>query len=578
MSKTKQIFSNTKVIIALVLLVLAIIVIHPSLSSDGVAIRTVEQGSVAEAAGIENPAPTAKPMNRERIEDINGKTIKTLEDYYNIIDSLEINQLVIITTNKNIYELRTREKFNITELNESEFKNVTIQKFDEELNQTINVTELQEIKKTQEISLGLEPIGLSVYDAPVNNIKKGLDLEGGTRVILKPEEEITEDESSLIIENIEQRLNVYGLSDIIVKPVADFDGSQYILVEIAGANEEEVRYLLSQQGKFEAKIGNVTVFKGGQDIVKVCRNDATCSGIDPNVGCKQTAEDAWYCGFRFSISLTAQAAQRQADTTKNLAVIPSGNVGDGYLSENLTLFLDDEFFDELRIGESLKGNALTEISISGTGVGTTRNAAGLNAQENMRKLQTVLKTGSLPVKLKIVQSDAVSPVLGEEFIKNALLIALFSLLSVVLVIVVRYKKIIISIPIVVTMISEIVLLLGFAALTNWRLDLAAIAGIIIAVGTGVDDQIVIVDETLNKDKDKEKISWFKKLKKAFFIIMTAYFTTVVAMLPLFWSGAGLLRGFALTTIAGVTIGVFITRPAFAAMVEILVDHETSYDD
>ena len=60
------------------------------------------------------------------------------------------------------------------------------------------------------------------------------------------------------------------------------------------------------------------------------------------------------------------------------------------------------------------------------------------------------------------------------------------------------------------------------------------------------------------------------LKRAFFIIMAAYFTTTVAMLPLVFAGAGLLKGFALTTIAGITIGVFVTRPAYGALVRILL--------
>jgi len=45
------------------------------------------------------------------------------------------------------------------------------------------------------------------------------------------------------------------------------------------------------------------------------------------------------------------------------------------------------------------------------------------------------------------------------------------------------------------------------------------------------------------------------------------------MLPLWWMGAGLIRGFALTTIAGVTIGVLITRPAYAKIIEILMRKE-----
>ena len=58
---------------------------------------------------------------------------------------------------------------------------------------------------------------------------------------------------------------------------------------------------------------------------------------------------------------------------------------------------------------------------------------------------------------------------------------------------------------------------------------------------------------------------------AFFIVFGSYWTLVFAMAPLLLMGAGLLRGFALTTIVGVTIGVFITRPAFAAVMEIMME-------
>ena len=52
--------------------------------------------------------------------------------------------------------------------------------------------------------------------------------------------------------------------------------------------------------------------------------------------------------------------------------------------------------------------------------------------------------------------------------------------------------------------------------------------------------------------------------------MAAYFTTSVAILPLYFTGAGLLKLFALTTFVGITFGVFITRRAYAAVIEILL--------
>ena len=51
--------------------------------------------------------------------------------------------------------------------------------------------------------------------------------------------------------------------------------------------------------------------------------------------------------------------------------------------------------------------------------------------------------------------------------------------------------------------------------------------------------------------------------RAFAIILAAYFTSALSLLPLWWAGAGLLKGFVFTTLIGITSGVLITRPAFA---------------
>jgi len=518
MSKAKKILTHWRVIIALIAVVLAIVAIHPNTFAKGVTIRAVAVNSSASLAGIESPKPTASPMSRERIIAMNNIPINNLEDYYKFISTLKPNRTVHVKTNKDLYRLVTNDD-----------------------------------------------IGLSVYDAPKTNIRKGLDLQGGTRVLLQPEKDLDQDSMSMLISNMQYRLNVYGLSDIIVREAGDLSGNQYVLVEIAGAKEDEVKELLAKQGKFEATIGNKTVFKGGKDITYVCRS-ADCSGIDPMSGCGQAGE-GWACRFRFAISLSPDAAERQAELTKELEITSEND--EEYLSEKLVLYLDDAQVDELFIGADLKGRAVTDIQISGSGAGATQQEAVYNSLENMKKLQTILITGSLPVKMEIVKTDTISPIFGKEFIRNALFIGLIAVTAVICVIFIRYRKIKVAVPMLFTIIAELIILLGLAALIGWNLDLAAIAGIIIAIGTGVDHQIVIADEIL-KGETGAVYDWKQKIKKAFFIIMAAYFTTVVAMLPLWFAGAGLLKGFAVTTIMGVSIGVFIARPAYAAAVEILL--------
>ncbi len=561
----KKIFKNTRIIILIIAVVLAIVAIHPVIDAKGVALRNIIKDSAAAKAGIESPEPNIAPTKREIILSVNNQIINNIQDYEKSIELLQPNTTVRINTNKQQYVLRTLPLTETIVLNETEWVNKT---FTED-NKTFTKLVLQTKTKTKVI--GIQDIGIKVYEVPTSNIRKGLDLQGGTRVLLQPENKTSKEDMEFILDNMKQRLNVFGLTDVIVKSASDLPvylggtGKDFIIVEIAGANEEEIKDLLSKQGKFEAKIANKTIFRGGNDVTYVCRS-SDCSGIDPFAGCNQ-AEGRWFCRFRFSISLSPEAAQKQADATKELDIVPS-ETESRYLSEPLQLFLDNELVDELNIGESLKGQAVTDIEISGSGAGVTQQAAVLDSLNSMKGLQTILITGSLPIKLNIVKTDSISPSLGKEFIKNSIFFAVLAIIGVIIVIVIRYRKFIIAIPIAITIISEIILLLGVAALIGWNLDLAAIAGIIIAVGTGVDHQIIITDETL---KGEKKIYGLKqRIKRAFFIIMVAYFTTVVAMLPLLRAGAGLLKGFALTTIIGITMGVLITRPAFAAIIELFL--------
>jgi len=78
---------------------------------------------------------------------------------------------------------------------------------------------------------------------------------------------------------------------------------------------------------------------------------------------------------------------------------------------------------------------------------------------------------------------------------------------------------------------------------------------------------VILDES----RSAKLLSIKQRLKRAMFIILGSFFTTLFAMLPLLKSGAGLLKGFALATIIGMLVSILVTRPAFADIVKKIVD-------
>jgi len=556
-----DIFKNWRVITLLICLALALVALRPSPWNDGVAIRSVADNSSAALAGIHSPEPNTAPLSYERIIAIDNLKIASLEDYSDAITGIAANTTLRVITDKASYVLRTKESVKETTLNETEI--VAVEEFDTELNKTV-VRQVTVPKVLREV-VGVEPLGFQVAAAATSNIRKGLDLAGGSRVVLKPAEEVTLQDLQSIIDSLAERLNVYGLSDVAVRDATDLSGDKFIVVEIAGVTEDEVRDVVARQGKFEAVIGNDTVFVGGnKDVAYVCKT-ADCSGLNPQQPCQQAEPGTWVCGFFFSIALSADAAQAHADVTKKLAVVSEGTRR--YLEKPLDLYLDDVLVDTLQIAADLKGQVATNIQITGSGAGNSRQAAMSGALGQMKRLQTILITGSLPVKLDIVKMDTLSPVLGARFLNNLYLVALAAFAGVSLVVLVHYRKLTIAIPMVLTMISEIILILGFAALVNWNLDIAAMAGIVITIGTAVDHLIIISDETL---KGEAVYDWKKKLKHAMSIIFGSYLTVLAGMLPLWFAGAGLLKGFAFTTIAGVSFGVLIARPAYAAVLKILL--------
>ncbi len=493
-------------IIVLLFSILAIFSFPPSFLKSGVLITSVGSNSTASQQGL---------LQGQIIKSINGNPINNLADFSAVISS--------------------------------KFPSNQSQKLD-------IVTDGPEI-----IYYSNQTPDITVSNIPKTNIRLGLDLVGGARALVQAQGlKLSSSQVADLVSVTQNRLNEFGLTDLQVAPVSDLSGNNFMLIEIAGATPNDLQSLIAQQGKFEAKIGNQTVFEGGKnDIASVCRGDQSCAYV--NV--PQQSSNGYIAQFQFQITLSGAAAQREADITRNLGV--NSTAQGRYLNETLDLYVDGKQLDSLLISQDLQGRVTTQISIQGSGSGATSDDAVKNAEDQMKKLQTILITGSLPYKLEIVQLDTISPLLGTAFTNVIILAGILALFGASLVVFIRYRKIKASLALILTSFSEIIIILGIAALIQWNLDLPSIAGILATIGTGFDSQIVILDEATHE----KTLSLKQRLKRAFVIIMGAYFTAGVSMIPLFWAGAGLLKGFAFTTLIGITAGVFITRPAFSDIIQ-----------
>ncbi|USH00253.1 preprotein translocase subunit SecD [Thermococcus argininiproducens] len=217
------------------------------------------------------------------------------------------------------------------------------------------------------------------------------------------------------------------------------------------------------------------------------------------------------------------------------------------------------------------GEPRTELAIS---IGGTRQ--DVFAIEQAKIVRTVLESGSLPVKVSLEGVNYISPTLGEQFKKQVVQAGMMALIMVGVIVYFHYRRAKIAIPVVLTSLSEVLAILGFAALIRWDLDLPSIAGIIALIGTSVDQQIVITDELLGgvkREKITKRSGILKRMGRAFFVIWASATTTIIAMLFLFWYFIGGLRGFAFSTIVGTITGILITRPAYAEIAKILLAEE-----
>ncbi len=191
----------------------------------------------------------------------------------------------------------------------------------------------------------------------------------------------------------------------------------------------------------------------------------------------------------------------------------------------------------------------------------------LAADKAARETTAVLKGGALPVQITLGSVEEVPAPLGQEFLRLSAIGALFAMLCISLMVAIRYRTLKVILPIVFISISEVIILV--AIIGSFSIDLAAMAGIIAAIGVSVDAQIVVTDEIL---KHTHLHDAAHGLDKAFDIIVTNAIVATVAMLPLLlFSGLVEIIGFATSTVMGYLLGVLITRPAYGVIVSHILE-------
>jgi preprotein translocase subunit SecD len=385
------------------------------------------------------------------------------------------------------------------------------------------------------------------------NLKFGLDFEGGSYVKLKlfnnstPDQPISDATLERTKSIMETKINEYGLKNTPVNTVRDDKGDAYVLIDFAGIPYEEAMNIVGRQGKFEMRIQTQ-----GNNSTHILYSDDVQGVSDPTPHLQNNGETAY--GVTFGLTKAGSEKFQRACIDNGATTNPN--------SHNVMMLLDDKVFYSNPLSSELASSLASkpvDTMIAMTGVGDEGKKLGKDVSIHM-------SAGSLPVNVQVVSSGQVPAEQGAMFKIVVIIAMVLAQCAIGAIMYIRYREPRIILPMFLTSIFEVIILLGLAAFINWEIDLPSVAGIIAVIGTGIDQLIIITDEVMTTGKSPTTKKILQKLSSAFKIIVSSAATVVVAMIPLWYMGFGALKGFAITTILGVFIGILITRPAYGRII------------
>lgn len=345
------------------------------------------------------------------------------------------------------------------------------------------------------------------------SIKQGLDLQGGTHVVLEavdtPEAKVDEDAVQRVVKIIEKRVNEIGLTE----PIIQRQGQRRIIVELPGIKEpEKAIEMLGKTALLEFQDESGKTIMTGKDL-----KDAKAE-INPN-------------------KTNVVALEFSTEGAKLFGDLTTKNVG-----KHISILLDKKMLTSPVVNEPITGGKAV--------------ITGSRTIEEARDLAILLRSGSLPVKVDVLEMRTVGPSLGQDS-KEKSIVAFGIGVAAIIIFMLLFYRLAGFVANITLLLYVMMLLFGLKSL-NATLTLPGIAGIILSMGMAVDANVLIFE------RFKEEYRAGKTLRaamdagfnRAFTTIMDSNVTTLIAAGVLFFLGTGPIKGFAITLGLGIVLSMF----------------------
>ena len=361
-----------------------------------------------------------------------------------------------------------------------------------------------------------------------NNIKLGLDLNGGVSITYQTvDENPTAEQMSDTVYKLQMKAQSYSDEAQVYK-----EGDNRINIDIPGATDANaILEELGEPGTLEFADENGNVLLTGDDV------KTASAGMTNQNNNKE---------YVIELVFNEAGAKKFEEATKN-------NVG-----KRIYIIYNNEVISSPNVKEAISGG---QASIS-----------PIESYDEANKIASTIRIGALPVKLTELRSNVIGATLGVEAIASSLKAAAIGIALVILfmLLVYRLPGIASSIALVLYVGLEMVLLQAFEV----TLTLPGIAGVILSIGMAVDANVIIftrIKEELGQGNSVEK-AIKAGFEKALSAILDGNITTLIAAAVLYLRGSGTVKSFASTLAIGIVVSLitalFVTRAllnAFLAM-------------
>jgi len=421
--------------------------------------------------------------------------------------------------------------------------------------------------------------------------KLGLDLRGGTTIVLQPQiadvGKITPESITQAISILRQRIDGVGVSESEIR--AEGSGATTkIIVSVPGTTQRELVALVGQTAKLSLRpvlfVGSALTAKGATDFPLYidaksrisyeeldCNNEITSSADEPAkdlFSCDESKSTKYILGKSEVVGSQVDSSQSRFDTGLGWVTSINFDTTGQALFGELSTVIAALPSPRNQVAIVLDGKVVTAPRLNGGITGGNLEIFGGFTREYATGLSNILKYGALPFSFEVSEVQQISASLGAAQLKSGIAAGMLGLLLISLYLFFYYRGLGIlavgSLLIAFVITFEIFVVLG--RLIGLTLTLAGIAGAIVSIGVTADSFIVYFERVRDELRigTSLQLSLIRGWAKAKRTIWVADAVSLIAAFVLYFGTTGNVKGFAftlgLTTFIDLFIVYFFTRP------------------